>query len=244
MKYKVVVILIILILITGCSTEKNENSIFSAASLTESLEEFNESKDNSINIVFDSSTRLRIQIENGGKPDVYLSANKKNIELLNENELISESREILRNKMILITPKESNIKSFEDLGRDIKLIVAAEEVPCGKYAREVIKNHNKIYGENFYNKVLGNIVSEELNVKLVVSKVLLEEGDAGIVYATDVTSENRDNLNIIEIENKYNIEASYWICLVNQNSKKFYDEILNSEKLKKIFANKGFEVVY
>jgi molybdate transport system substrate-binding protein len=64
------------------------------------------------------------------------------------------------------------------------LDLANANVPVGNYSRQAIK---KPAGGSISAARVGNIVSEEENVKQVVTKVQLGEADAGIVYVSDVT---------------------------------------------------------
>jgi len=245
---KIIVVLVVIVLLfsTDCAKEENKTSVYSAASLTEVLDEYNNLIVKKMNLNFDSSTRLRIQIENGAEPDIYLSANQKNIDILKEKNLVKESKEILKNRMVIITPKDSKVKSPLDLTKNIKLVIAEEEVPCGRYALEVLDNYNSKYGKDYSGKVLNNVVSRELNVKLVVSKITMGEADAGIVYITDINQNNKEKINIIEIGQDFNINASYWICRINDNneSKEFYKNFLEDDNMKNIFEKYGFRVIY
>ena len=63
------------------------------------------------------------------------------------------------------------------------------------------------YGSDFSTKVLANVVSNETDVKAVVSKVDLGEGDAGIVYVTDSIA--TPDLKTISIPANYNVIAKY-----------------------------------
>jgi molybdate transport system substrate-binding protein len=245
-KILVVLTIIVLLFSTSCAKEESKMSVYAAASLTEVLDEYNNIIGEKLNLNFDSSTRLRIQIENGAEPDIYLSANQKNIDILKEKNLVKESKEILKNRMVIITPKNSPVKNPSDLAGNIKLVIAGDEVPCGRYALEVLENYNLKYGKNYSEKVLNNVVSKELNVKLVVSKIAMGEADAGIVYITDINQTNKEKLNIIEVEPEFNINASYWICRISDNneSKEFYKSFLEDNNMKSIFENYGFRVVY
>jgi molybdate transport system substrate-binding protein len=89
----------------------------------------------------------------------------------------------------------------------LKLVLAAETVPVGNYARQVLQKLNALYGADYMNKVLANVVSNEDNVKQVVAKVQLGEADAGIVYISDAVA--APELKTIEIPADYNVIAKY-----------------------------------
>ena len=62
--------------------------------------------------------------------------------------------------------------------------------------------------------VLENVVSYEQTVKAVLSKVLLGEADAGVVYTSDLTPANRNQLLVFEIPPALNVVAVYTIAPV------------------------------
>ena len=64
-------------------------------------------------------------------------------------------------------------------------------MPVGNYARQsfALMDKDASYGAGFSAAVLKNVVSNESNVKQVVTKVQLGEADAGVVYGTDVTKD-------------------------------------------------------
>ena len=223
--------------------------VFSAASLTESMGEINSVLGEEMTLNLDSSTRLRIQIENGAEADIYLSANEKNYNILNEGGFIEKGMGILENKMVLITPKSNGkVASLDDLMGEVSVILAAEEVPAGKYARNIFAKYEESGVDGYAEKVLSNVVSNEPNIKQVVSKIILGEADAGLVYVTDVTGAAKDKVDMYEIDDEYNEKATYWIALLkdskNENAEKMYDELLSNEDVKSVFQNYGFKVVY
>ena len=74
------------------------------------------------------------------------------------------------------------------------------------------------FGAGFSDSVLGNVVSEEPNVKAVVTKIQLGEADAGIVYATDVTADVAEDVTLIEIPDAFNVIAAYPIAITSEAS--------------------------
>jgi len=70
----------------------------------------------------------------------------------------------------------------------------------------------------FARRALANVVSEEENVKAVVSKVQLGEADAGMVYRSDVTAAVRRYVTAIELPEDANVLASYPIAAVTPSA--------------------------
>ena len=80
-------------------------------------------------------------------------------------------------------PRAEEITRLQDLARPgLKLVLAQATVPVGNYARQSLAKMagDADFGADFSQRVLTNLVSEEGNVRQVVSKVLLGEADAGI----------------------------------------------------------------
>ena len=75
----------------------------------------------------------------------------------------------------------------------LKVIAAGDEVPITKYATQLVANLAKEagYPANFVDAYNANVVSKEDNVKAVVAKIELGEGDAGIVYVTDAAASDK-----------------------------------------------------
>jgi len=114
---------------------------------------------------------------------------------------------------ILPTNNPGNVQTLQDLVRPGLLVVlAAEEVPAGKYARQALDNLATIYGADFKTQVLANVVSNEDNVKQVVAKVQLGEADAGIVYISDAIA--APELKTIRIPSEVNVLAKYPIAVL------------------------------
>ena len=73
---------------------------------------------------------------------------------------------------------------------------------------------NAEFGADYRVAVLSNVVSYEENVRAVLSKVLLGEADAGIVYSSDITMEATDQVGKIDIPDALNTVAAYPIALI------------------------------
>jgi molybdate transport system substrate-binding protein len=91
--------------------------------------------------------------------------------------------------------------------------------------------------------VLANVVSYEDNVRSVLTKVALGEGDAGIVYTTDAALD-ADNIQQIMIPDELNTIASYPIAPIADSAnpalaQAFVDYVLAPEG-QQILVKYGF----
>jgi molybdate transport system substrate-binding protein len=195
-------------------------TVYAAASLTEAFTELGQAFETahpgvSIAFNFGGSQNLRTQIEQGAPADVFASANMAEMETLIEQNAIEAGtpRVFLTNRLIVILPKDNpaGIRTLEELSRPgLKLVLAAEEVPAGRYARQVLRNLNAFYGEGYRERVLANVVSNEDNIRQAVTKVQLGEADASIVYVSDAVA--MPELQEIEIPAQVNVIAEYPIA--------------------------------
>jgi molybdate transport system substrate-binding protein len=195
-------------------------TVFAAASLTDAFTEIGKSFEAAnpgvtVTFNFAGSQALRTQIEEGAPADVFASANAKEMDTLVTGKLVETSapQMFLNNKLVVILPAENpaDIEKLEDLASPgIKLVLAAEEVPVGNYARQSLDLMNGQFGTDFKDKVLTNVVSNEDNVKQVVAKVQLGEADAGIVYTSDAIA--AAEVKSIQIPDDLNIIAEYPIA--------------------------------
>jgi molybdate transport system substrate-binding protein len=124
------------------------------------------------------------------------------------------------NRLVVILPAKNSarIERLENLARPgLKLVLAADAVPAGRYSRQVLRNLSGRpgFGPDYERRVLANVVSEEENVKGVVAKVQLDEADAGVVYRSDVTPGLAAKLRVLDIPAAVNVVPSYPIVVLS-----------------------------
>lgn len=195
-------------------------NVFAAASLTDAFIEIGsnfEAANPNVAIVFNfaGSQALRTQIEEGAPADVFASASNAEMNALVADGHVAQDtpRFFLSNQLVVILPagNPAGLEKLEGLANPgVKLVLAAEEVPVGKYARQALDAMNDQFGTDFKEKVLANVVSNEDNVKQVVAKVQLGEADAGMVYTSDAVA--APDLNTIEIPAELNVRSEYPIA--------------------------------
>lgn len=202
-----------------------ELMVFAAASLTASFEEIEaklESDNPGLEITYNfaGSQALVTQLTEGAEADVFASASNAQMKKAVEADVIDGSPVVFtQNRLAIVVPADNpaGIASYADLAGDLSLVLALPDVPVGQYARQSICTaglDTATYGEGFVDAVAGNVVSEEDNVKAVLTKVSLGEADAGIVYTTDITADVADSVQIIEVPAEVNVIAKYPIAPV------------------------------
>lgn len=161
----------------------------------------------------DASTALRIQIEQGAEADVFLSADTKNPgALLAGRHVIGTVVPFAQNSLAIIVPKSNpaGIKSVLDVARPgVKVIAAGEGVSITGYADRLVDLLAAQTNDPgaFVAAYAANVVTREDNVKAVVAKIELGEGDAAIVYLTDALA--AVGVMVIPIPVGSNILATY-----------------------------------
>jgi len=166
-----------------------------------------------LTISTDSSATLETQIEQGAPADVFLSADTTNPKKLVDKGLAAGAAvTFASNKLTIIVPtaNPAGIASPKDLAKTgIKVIAAGDEVPITKYATMLVDNLAKEagYPADFAARYTANVASKEDNVKAVVAKIELGEGDAGIVYVTDAKASTK--VTTVDIPPSANVPATY-----------------------------------
>jgi molybdate transport system substrate-binding protein len=173
----------------------------------------------SVRFSFNGSQILETQLEEGAPADVFASADKRWMDKAVSAGVVSSPVVFAGNSLVLIASPRSNIRGPRDLARrGVKVVLCAQAVPCGAYSRRVLAamDREKAYGPGYSKAVAANVVSEELNVEAVLSKVELGEADAGIVYRTDAAG-HRDVV-LIDLPPLSGAPIAYYIGVVRNSA--------------------------
>jgi molybdate transport system substrate-binding protein len=168
-------------------------TVFAAASTTNAVTDigaiFSENNGASFTPSFASSSTLAKQIENGAPADIYISANKKWMDYLEEKQMIEKGSRIdlLSNRIVLIVPSDSNVQDVAiGPGFDLLALIGdgrlsmgdPDHVPAGIYGKQALESLG----------VWTSVESRVAGAKDVrAALALVERGEApvGLVYATD-----------------------------------------------------------
>jgi molybdate transport system substrate-binding protein len=196
----------------AASATRAQLTVYAAASLTNVFPAI----DNGEKYSFGGSNTLAAQIKQGAPADVFASANMTLPTQLFQQGLCSKPKVFTRNTLVIVVPKSNpaNIHNVYNLTKaGVKIDIAAKGVPVGTYTLQVLKNMN------LTNAVLNNVVSQETDVREVLSKVALGEADAGFVYSTDAKTVP-GKISVIKIPAWAQPKVQYGICVVSSSSQK------------------------
>ncbi len=233
-----------------------ELSVFAAASLNEVFSAMAAEyelihPEEKILFNFAGSQQLAQQIAEGASVDVFASANVMQMnEAQKSGRIDSASVKVFaHNRLVVVCPKENRagIRMLRDLSKpNLKIVLADKAVPAGQYALEFLEkcSRSAAFDSSFKQNVLSNVVSYEENVKAVLSKIVLGEADAGIVYTTDIAKSPGQRVDTIEIPETLNVIAAYPIAVVRdaplrEQADQFVHYILSDEG-QRILARFGF----
>lgn len=206
-------------------------NVFAAASLKEaftSLRSQFETAHPGARVVmnFGPSSGLATQIIQGAPADVFASASTRNMTQVTDAGAATSPTTFASNVMEIAVPAKNpaHITALSDLGRPgVKVAVCQPAVPCGATAQKAFANAG----------LAITPVSLEVDVKAVLSKVILGEVDAGVVYVTDVRSAG-DKVKGVKIPDDVNASTSYPIATLTESGNKataqaFTDYVLSAQ---------------
>lgn len=223
----------------GGAGSPTQIKVFAAASLTAAFNklgaDFTTSHpDTKVTFNFAGSQALATQIRQGAPADVFASADTTNMSKVED--LVGTPRNFASNLLQIIVAKGNpkGVKGLADLSRgDLKVVLAAPDVPAGKYARQALDAQ----------QVTVKPVSLEDNVKAVVTKVSLGEADAGMVYVTDVTG-GGDRVEGVAIPTGQNVPATYPIAVVkasgHQSQAQAFMDLVLADQGQRVLSSYGF----
>jgi molybdate transport system substrate-binding protein len=154
---------------------------------------------------------------------------------LHQQNLCSKPVVFTRNRLVIVVPKNNaaQIRNIYDLTKSgVTIDIAAKGVPVGNYTLQILQNMNLTAA------VMKNVVSQETDVREVLSKVALGEVDAGFVYSTDAKTVP-GKVKVIKVPAWAQPKVQYGICVVSSSSQKpaakaFIKRVLSQAGQKKL----------
>ena len=177
--------------------------VFAAASMTDAMtaltERFNDRAIAPAVPSFAASSTLARQIESGAPADVFVSANRRWMDYLEERGWIDGASrcDLMRNSLVIVAPDDSAFDAqiapgfalAEALGERRLAIADPDHVPAGLYGRQALE------ALGAWRAVEDRLV-RTADVRAALALVARGEVAAAIVYATD--AEISDHVRIVD----------------------------------------------
>ncbi|WP_031156937.1 molybdate ABC transporter substrate-binding protein [Streptomyces erythrochromogenes] len=215
-------------------------TVLAASSLTDVFKTAGEAYQKShpgtkVTFSFAGSQELAAQVKQGAPADALVTADTKTMDGLKAE--TGEAKIIAKNRLVIAVGKGNpfKIEDLKDLAdTKVKVVLAAPEVPVGRYSKQILDAQ----------KVEVKPVSQEPNVRAVLSKVELGEADAGLVYKTD-SAKSGDKVVTVEIPDDQNAVASYPAATLKQSKNAeaaaAFVAWLSTPEAQKILQDAGFQ---
>lgn len=255
---KVMFLIIGLVLITGLigscpgggdePPEDTQILVSAAASLKNALEEIGqvyEEQNKGVRVAynFGSSGALQQQIENGSPVDLFISAGKKQMDILAEKMLLKNETRInlLGNELVLIIGKDNtSVKHISDLVKVEVLhigIGSPESVPVGMYAKEALTSMK------LWPALEAKLVQAK-DARQVLAYVMTGNAEAGFVYRSDAAVSEK--VKVVEpVPPETHQPIVYPAAIISSSkfpgeAKKFL-EFLQGDEATAVFIKVGFK---
>ncbi|MFE7778365.1 molybdate ABC transporter substrate-binding protein [Streptomyces sp. NPDC057445] len=225
---------------SAAGTPEADLTVLAAASLTDVFKTAGAAYEKShpgtkVTFSFAGSQELAAQVEQGAPADALVTADTKTMDALKND--TGTPTVIAKNRLVIATTEGNpeKVKGLKDLADPgLKVVLAAPEVPVGRYSKKILDAQ----------KITVKPVSQEPNVRAVLSKVELGEADAGLVYKTDAATAT-DKVDAVEIPDAQNAIAEYPAATLktskNAEAAAAFVAWLSTPEAQKILKDAGFQ---
>jgi molybdate transport system permease protein len=221
--------------------------VFAAASTTNALNEIKSQFTKETGIVIETSyaasSALAQQVVHGAKADLFISADAKWADFLEEQNQIARRQDFLGNRLVIVVPLDSKleIKQLRDMpDSGIKHLALGEtqSVPAGIYARQALTKLQ------LWEPIKDRVVSAA-DVRQALTYVETGNAEAGIVYATDAAISKKVKV-AAEIPEEQTGPVRYPLALLKHGegsaaAEAFY-RYLTSPAACRVFREYGFTI--
>ena len=178
--------LLLVLGVAACSGEEDDRTltVLAAASLTETFTELAEAFEDEhpgveVELVLGSSTTLAEQAADGAPGDVLATADARAMQVAADAGVTSQVPEpFALNALVIVTPpgNPADVVGLDSLELpSVDWATCVSSAPCGALADAVLTARGST----------AEPVTEEVDVKAVLARVVAGEVDAGLVYRTD-----------------------------------------------------------
>ena len=215
-------------------------TVLAAASLTETFTELArdleaEHPGVEVTLAFDSSATLAQQALEGAPADLLATADTRTIESA-ADALAAAPEVFATNTLVLVVPagNPAGIDSVDDLA-GATYVACVETAPCGA-SWAALADEQGIGAEP---------ASLEVDVKAVLARVVADEVDAGVVYASDAVAAG-DAVETLDLPGAEEQVTSYTLGLLEQSSEpelaQDFADLVLGETGRGVLTDAGFGV--
>lgn len=226
---------------SGSGADGGTIVVHAAASLTDVLGDlaarFESATGATVLLNLAGSQTLATQLVEGAPGDVFIAADTDRMQAVAEAGLLDAPPTTLVTNVLAIVVAAGNprgVQGLADLARpDLVVVLPAEEVPAGRYARDVLA----VAG------VSVQPMSLERSVRAALARVVQGEADASIVYATDVVA-GGSAVEGVAIPVEQNVSATYPMAVLAGAAApevaRSFGEFLGGEEARAVLRDHGF----
>lgn len=156
--------------------------VFAAASLSEVLPQALAGRAE-LRFSFDATSRLARQLQAGAPATVFVSADRRWAQVLEDAGVLRDLRVVAHNRLVLVASVDAPARPPAQLAGK-RLALAGPEVPAGRYARAALA------ASGVPTETIASGIAVR-HVRAVLAAVAAGEADAGVVYATDARLDPR-----------------------------------------------------
>ncbi len=190
-----------------------------------------------VTLAFDSSATLAQQVQEGAPADVLATADLATMKTVLDAGDADTSATFATNEMVLVVPQDNpaELASFGDLDQaGVSYVVCVDSAPCGKVAATLLDA----------NGITAKPKSLEVDVKAVLAKVVADEADAGMVYATDAQAAGAD-VQELPVPGSAKVPNEYAVAVVDQTKDadlaQAWVDLVTGADGQKVLADAGFQ---
>ena len=220
-----ILLLLLVVSVVACGPGERDRApvvVFAAASLRDIASEvaaaFEDQRQARVVFNFAGSNTLAQQIDAAPAADVFLSADQKWVDFLDEAGRLAPGarRGLLSNRLVLIAHRDAAInvpKPVDLIEADYRFLAVAdpEAVPAGRYARALLERRS-VAGADLWQQ-LAERIAPALDVRAALALVESDREILGIVYRTDALSSKQVQI-LYEFPPIDEVPITYWGALV------------------------------
>ena len=205
---------------------------------TEIADAFTQATGCEMNVTYANAAQIQTQIKETQQGDFFIAGSAEEVKPVEE--FVSNTTPLVKHIPVLVVPNNSSIAAFADLANvKVLLIGDPEATPIGKIAKNALTEAGLWEGLNSAGALVTTTTAPQIATALANS-----EGDAGIVWKENVSSNNVRIVECPEMQKLIKTIPSAMLSFsTDKEATQAFADFLNSETAKTIWTSYGYELV-